>query len=126
MATAGRLRVVNLTRGVELGWTIELAGTMLRRLVGLLGRTHLPDGSGLLLRPCRQIHTLGMRMVVDAVYCGTPDAVGIPVLRVVPALQPWRLGPIVWRCRTVLELPAGTVARTGTRVGDVLELADAG
>jgi len=118
--------VVNRTRGTELGRSIQVADTRLRRLVGLLGRTYLAAGNGLLLQPCRGVHTLGMRLVIDAVYCGSPSATGAPVLRVVPALRPWRLGPIVWRSWAVLELPDGTIARTGTRAGDMLELAYAG
>jgi uncharacterized membrane protein (UPF0127 family) len=40
----------------------------------------------------------------------------------VQGLKPWRLGPLVRKCRMVIELPVGTVARTGTLVGDTLVL----
>jgi hypothetical protein len=44
------------------------------------------------------------------------------VLRVVADLRPWRLGPLVRGSRLVVELPAGIVRATGTRVGDVVQL----
>jgi uncharacterized membrane protein (UPF0127 family) len=57
---------------------------------------------------------LGMMFAVDALHL---DRSGM-VLRVVPELRPNRFGPLVWRSHTVLELPAGTAAATGTVAGD--------
>ena len=34
------------------------------------------------------------------------------VRKVLHAVRPWRLGPLVWRSRCVLELPSGAAART--------------
>ena len=44
------------------------------------------------------------------------------MLRVVAGLKPWRLGPLVRDSRTVVELPAGRAAATGTGPGDLVEL----
>ena len=41
------------------------------------------------------------------------------VRKIVPNLQPWRLSCSL-TARSVLELPAGTIAATRTRVGDQL------
>jgi len=35
---------------------------------GLLGRRELPDGEGILLRPCASIHMFFMRFAIDAVF----------------------------------------------------------
>jgi uncharacterized membrane protein (UPF0127 family) len=74
----------------------------------------MPAGHGLLLSPAGSIHTFFMRMPIDVLYLDRDGT----VLRADRAVPPWRLGPIVRRARTVLELPAGTIARTGTQPGD--------
>ena len=40
------------------------------------------------------------------------------VVAVEEEMAPGRIAPMRWRARTVLELPAGTIKKTGTRVGD--------
>jgi hypothetical protein len=37
-------------------------------------------------------------------------------------LSPGRFAPIRWKAKTVLELPAGTIRRTGTQLGDRIEI----
>ncbi len=110
------MRVVNKTRQTVLVNSGRVAATPWSRLVGLLGQNHLDPGAGLLLRGEQAIHMLGMRFAIDVVYL---DAEG-HVLRAIDNLAPWRLGPFVRKSRDVLELPAGTLAATGTCEGDKL------
>lgn len=92
------------------------------RLRGLLGRPPLRAGEGLLLVPCRGVHTVGMREPLDIAVL---DRVGT-VIAVYPALPPGRGTPLHRRGVAVLELPAGTLAATGTVPGDPLEWAEEG
>ena len=57
-----------------------------------------------------------MRFAIDAVFV---DRAG-RVVRVAADLRPWRFAVAARGARDVLELPAGTAARTGTQAGDVL------
>ena len=116
------VRVRNVTRGSTLARRAEVAGTPLRRVIGLMGRRAWVANDVLLVRPCNAIHTLFMRMPIDVVFA-TREGV---VLDVWPARPPWRLGPVVWRAAWVLELPAGTIAASGTRLDDRLVLARVG
>ena len=111
----GLVQVVNLTRGSVLGTAVAVAATWRSRRRGLLGRQGLEPGEGLWLWPCRWVHSLGMAFALDVAHL---DQRG----RVVAAyrLAPGRVGPLVWRGTSVLELPAGTLHATGTRVGDRL------
>ncbi|HET9050602.1 MAG TPA: DUF192 domain-containing protein, partial [Candidatus Dormibacteraeota bacterium] len=45
------------------------------------------------------------------------------VVRIYAGIRPWRMTWIVRRARAAVELPAGTLARHGVGVGDVLRLA---
>jgi uncharacterized protein len=102
--------------GVVLAERAELAARPWRRMRGLLGRSPLAQGEGLLIVPCQGIHTLGMAYPIDVVHL---DRQGV-VRGVVRNIKPWRLGPLVWRAYQALELPAGAAA--SVRVGDQVTL----
>ena len=110
------LRVVNSARNSELGSRVAVADTWLSRLRGMLGRPALNPGEGLFLTPCRSVHMYGMRVPLDVVFL---DAAGT-VVAAYPSLAPSSRSR--WHRNAVhaLELPAGTLERTGTAVNDVL------
>ena len=90
------------------------------RMRGLLGRTGLPAGEGLLLRPAPSIHTWFMRFPIDAVFLDRD----LRVLALAPELPPWRMRSRRG-ARAVLELGAGEARRRGIREGMVLTLGPA-
>ena len=98
---------------------VELADTFFTRFLGLMGRASLPDGKGLLLAPCPQIHTCFMRFDIDAVFC---DKSG-KVLYVKENMKPWRFGRFVWGGYYTLELAGGSL-KGRVRPGDELVFAD--
>lgn len=108
------VRVTNLSRSVDLATSAGLADGFLSRLRGLLGRTELTMGEGLVIVPCSSVHMLGMKIPLDVVYL---DRQGT-VLRVVPNLKPGQLGPHVWKSHSVVELPVGAIEASGTEPGD--------
>jgi uncharacterized protein len=85
-------------------------------------RKSLPENSGLVLMPEGQIHMFFMRFPLDIIHA---DAQG-SVLKILHGIKPWRVGPMVRKCRMVVELPAGSVSRTGTVEGDQITLEDIG
>lgn len=115
----------NLTRGTTLAAELEIAGGFWARFRGLMGRPALTEGRGLYL-PGNAIHMCFMRFPIDAVFVDRPDRSGTRrVVAVRAGLRPWLgLVPYVRGAAGVLELPAGTVARTGTVVGDGVVIED--
>jgi uncharacterized membrane protein (UPF0127 family) len=89
-----------------------LAVTMFARLRGLLGRSGLSSGEGMLLRPAASVHTAFMRFPIDVVFLDREDR----VVKVAAELRPWRAASCRGS-RTVLELPAGEAARQALRPG---------
>jgi uncharacterized membrane protein (UPF0127 family) len=64
-----------------------------------------------------------MRFPIDAVFLDRRQR----VLRAYSSLGPWRMVPLVFRARSVVELPAGTLAGLALSRGDQLAVqADAG
>ena len=93
----------------------ELAETRAARRKGLLGRSAL-DGA-LVIRPCRGVHTIGMKFPIDVAFVDE-DGVVVKTLQ----MARHRIGIPVFSARTVIEAHAGAFARWGIRVGDVIEV----
>jgi hypothetical protein len=104
-----------LVRDGEVLAAVEIAETARARRRGLMHRDHF-DGA-LVLRPCRNVHTVRMRFAIDVAFC---DGEGT-VLRTT-TLAPWRISPIVRRSAFVVEAEAGAFERWRLTRGDRLEL----
>jgi uncharacterized membrane protein (UPF0127 family) len=112
-----KVPVVAVTRedGAVVCEHCTVAATPLRRMKGLLGRSGLAPGEGLLLRPATSIHTWFMRFPIDAVFLDRD----LVVRKVASGVKPWRL-VFARRARSVLELPAGEATRRGVAAGQRL------
>ena len=95
----------------------EVARGFRGRTVGLLGRDRDSVTGALVFRPCRQVHTLGMRFPIDVAFC---DRDGV-VLRT-STVAPWRVTRVVWRSGFVVEAAAGALERWDLRPGDKVEV----
>ena len=112
--------VVNATRNTVLGERIGVAETSWSRMRGLLGRSGLEPGAGLLIIPSQAVHTIAMRFPIDVVFVDR----NWRVVHLRPAMVPNRLTAVHWRAQSVIELPAGVIAQTETAVGDQLSVRD--
>ena len=92
-----------------------LADTALARMRGLLGRSELPSGEGILLKPASSVHMAFMRFPIDAVFLDRE----LRVVKIASDLKPWRAAGSRG-AKSVLEIPAGEAARRGLSVGDRL------
>ena len=110
------LTVRNKTRGRLLGERIKLADTFLNRLRGVAGTRRMARGGGLLLSPCRAVHTLGCTQALDVVFIDRRGS----VVAMYPNLRPMRVTRWVGEAEYALELPPGTISSTGTQVRDRL------
>jgi uncharacterized membrane protein (UPF0127 family) len=113
-----KLRVVNLSTGGVVLEEAEVCETFWLRLKGLLGRKFLSPGQGIIIRPCRSVHTVGMSFPIDVAFV---DREGFICL-VLENMRPNRLSPNVRNAFCVVEAPAGTFKRMETAAGDRLRL----
>lgn len=112
------MRVVNRGRGTVVAERAEIARTWWARGRGLLGRKGLPPGGGLIIEPCSSIHTWFMAFPIDVAFVAADGR----VVRIAPALAPWRFGPFARGVRYVIELPTGALAASGTVSDDYLDI----
>jgi uncharacterized membrane protein (UPF0127 family) len=127
MSTASPLRAArNVERGTVLATRLETADSLWAKFMGLMGRASLDPDAGLWLPDSNGIHMMFMRFPIDAIFVGRPDAAAGGARRVIavhPGLRAWiGLVPLIRGAHGVLELPVGTIARTGTVPGDHIVL----
>jgi len=108
------MKAVNMTRFALLGDGVRTARSPLERTKGLIGTAKLPQGGGLWIVPCRSIHSFGMAYEIDAIFIDRHGR----IVGMHPRFRRNRISRIFWSARGVLELPAGTIDRTSTGVGD--------
>ena len=103
---------------------VEVASSLWAKFMGLMGRPSLAVGAGLWLPDSNGIHMMFMRFPIDAIFLGRPEADGArTVVSVHRGLPAWTgLVPLVRGAHGVLELPVGTIDRSATQVGDLIEI----
>ncbi len=106
--------------GVVVAERLRSAHTHWTRLCGLLGTSRLALGDGLWIRPCRQVHMFGMRYAIDVVFLDER----LDVVHTIPELAPWAVSARIDAATSVVELPAGTLARVGLAPGARLVIAN--
>jgi len=115
---SGEVSVFNRTKRTVLAQRVRVAGSVLSRLLGLLGRSSLESGSGLWIVPANSIHTVGMLFSIDVVLIDRRRR----VVAVRNRMRPFSLLLPNFRARSVLEFPAHTIQRTATEIGDELQI----
>jgi uncharacterized protein len=110
------LIIENPSKGTVLGETIEVAATAAQKVRGLLGRQCLESGQGLLFKSCSSLHTFFMHFPIDIVFADKKGR----VLKSAAAVRPFKLVAAPLRSYYAIELPAGAIERSRTRVGDHL------
>jgi uncharacterized protein len=110
----------NRTRQAPLATELALAATHWSRLRGLMGTpaSDFGSGSGLWIVPCHGVHTFAMRFPIDVAYLDSKQN----VVHIEHNLKPWRIARVSRKAASVLELPASTLASTGTEIGDAIEV----
>lgn len=124
MNNLGDVYVYNQTRDRFVATEVVVAATYWSRLIGLLGKTAAwsRPGRGLWLVPARGIHTFGVMFPTDVLFLDQE----LSVILVEEHIRPFSLSRMCFKARSALQLPAHTAFRTGTKVGDRLEIAHIG
>lgn len=112
--------VYNKTRETFVATEATVADSYLRRLIGLLGKTErwARLGTGLWIVPSRGVHTIGMLFPIDLIFLNKQKE----VVHLEEHVRPFRISKVSLKASSVLEVPAHTIYRSGTRVGDRFEI----
>jgi uncharacterized membrane protein (UPF0127 family) len=119
MARASLARVRRTADGAVVCERCEIPESSFGRARGLLGRSCLEPGEGMLIDRAGSVHMFFMRFPIDVVFLDRDRQ----VVGVRHGLRPWRVAG-ARRAVAALELPAGAAAAAGVEEGDVLVLDD--
>lgn len=109
-------RIFNTTSNKQIVKELRVADTFFSRFKGLIGAYPLTFQEGLLISPCKQVHTHFMSYPIDVVFLDS----NLKVLHIIVSLAPWKISPMIKSAYYVLELPAH--ATFHIKVGDQLAL----
>ncbi|MFZ4658383.1 MAG: DUF192 domain-containing protein [Caldilineaceae bacterium] len=112
------LQVENLTRQTMLISQGRVADNFWTKFRGLMGVRQLPEGDGLLITHCDNVHTHFMRIPIDVFYIDAQHQ----IVDIDPAMKTWRIGRKRTAATSVIEAPSGTANRTQSQVGDHLKI----
>ena len=108
--------VYNKTKETFIAFRVKVADSITSRLVGLLGKRFLKPDSGVWIVPGNAIHTIGMLFTFDVILIDEDfKVVGLREL-----IRPFRITRPNFRAESVIEVPAHTIFRSRTEVGDQL------
>lgn len=112
--------IYNKTRETFVATEATVADGYFTRLIGLLGKTKrwAKLGRGLWIVPSRGVHTIGMLFPIDLIFLNKEGL----VVHTEEYLKPFRISRISLKASSVLELPPYSIYRSGTKVGDKLEI----
>ena len=87
------------------------------RAIGLMFKDKMENFDGLLIKPCRSIHTFFMKYPIDVIFLSSDNR----VVKIIQNMRPWRMSSIYFRSAKVLELMGGTV-KNSIKKDDQLEV----
>ena len=104
--------------GVIISEHCRIARRYFERMTGLLKHKTLEPGEAMLICPCSQVHTFGMKFDIDVVFLSR-DGVILEILR---GMRPGRISRYVKRASGILELSSGTADENGLEIYDRLKI----
>jgi uncharacterized membrane protein (UPF0127 family) len=99
------MRLYDLDQQCSVVDHLEIAEDLGTRTRGLIGHDPLDSGQGMLIRPCRWIHTFGMSFPIDVLYVNKRWH----IVAVSEHLRPGRIDRPVLQAWFVVEMAAGAI-----------------
>ena len=115
------VRLTNPARDSVICEKCGVADNMFTRGRGLLGKSSLPEGEGILLIPGTSIHMFGMKFALDILFLTKENIVTDFVENIAPGKY-YVAKANSGKPHAAVELPVGVIAQTGTQIGDQLTI----
>jgi uncharacterized membrane protein (UPF0127 family) len=112
------MKVINATKKKEIARNVIVADSALKRMKGLLGKRKIEEGESIWIKPCKGVHTVGMRFPIDVIFLDKSNV----VMAIRKNLLPNRITRLYLGAAGVIELSAGGLSATNTEVGDVIQI----
>lgn len=111
------MKTVTVYKGeIEIADKIKIANTFFCRMFGLMPKKVLDENEGILLEPCKQVHTFHMKYAIDVVFLSKDNV----ILHIINALEPNKVTKYYKEVCNILELVSGKAQKNNLAVGDKL------
>ncbi|TCO78689.1 DUF192 domain-containing protein [Marinisporobacter balticus] len=111
------MKLINLDTGKTLAKKVHIANTFYKRLKGLMFTKNLPSDCGLYIQPCHGIHTFFMNYNIDVLHLDSDNQ----IVAMEENLATGQIGNVHPHTVAVVELPAGKIRTTQTKVGHQIQ-----
>ena len=98
-------KIVEKQKQKVIASNVQMARTFFERLKGLMFKEFMAESEGMIITPCNSIHTFFMNFPIDVVFLDKEYR----VVKVYRSLKPWRVTPMFFSAKHVLELPGGSL-----------------
>ncbi len=104
--------------GMLIADEIYVADHFWSRFIGLQGKKSIGCNGGLLIRPCRQVHTFHMKFKIDILFLTREGT----VLHLIKSSKRNTISPKIRDCYQVLELKDGTIKKNAIELGGKIKI----
>ncbi len=112
------IKLVNIDTSEVIAERVKGAYTFWSRFKGLMLTESMPENAALHLSPCTAIHTFFMKYSIDILYLDKEKK----IVGIEKELEPGMIGKKWLNAKSVIELPAGTIDKTSTVMGQRVEI----
>lgn len=114
------MKLENKTKNITLITEVIISNNFFTRLKGLLGKSKLPDGQGMIITPCKSIHTFFMKFPIDVVFIDK----NYRVVEIIKDMAPGHTSSYVKNAWAVIEMPVDKSNESKIGVGDQLQVSE--
>lgn len=90
---------------------VKFADTTFSRMKGLMGKKNIDFA--LFFNKCNNIHTFFMKEPIDVIYIDKNSI----IVGIENPIVPWRIGKIVFKAKSLIELPKNTINKYNINIG---------
>lgn len=90
---------------------VRLATSTFSRMKGLMGKKNIDFA--LFFNHCNNIHTFFMKEPIDVLYIDKNSM----IVYIDKPINPWKIGKIIKKSKSIIELPQGTVKKYNINIG---------
>ena len=112
------MNIYNSTQNNLIADEVKVAENFFTRSIGLLLRKSISVNEALVIKPCCSVHTFFMKFAIDVLFVGT----GGKIVALYENVKPWRILPIHFNSKYVIELASGSISSKNIKLGDIIEM----
>lgn len=112
------MKLYNSTQNNLIAGDVQVAENYFSRNIGLLSRKSISSNEGLVIKPCFSVHTFFMKFPIDILFVNKKNE----IIALYENVKPWKILPIHFSSRYVVELAVGQIAVNNICLGDIINL----